>query len=216
MERKCLGLRAEEVLGSSFEALDIGFPVHQLRDTLAAVQIGREEQAEKVLEGVDRRGRRILCRVRVSGQFDEQGDNHGLVLVFQDITEERAQEEHARYLGRILGQALSEIYFLDPETLRFTLTNEGARKKLGYSETELAQMTLPDVIPGTGADQVRAVLEPLFSGAEKEIVFETDLRTAEGRDYPVEICVQHLAEENPPILVASVHETSGRKQLAGA
>jgi two-component system CheB/CheR fusion protein len=210
------GLRAEEVMGSSLEALDIGVPVHQLRDALAAVQNGREEQAEKILEGVDRRGRRILCRVRVSGQLDEQGGNQGFVLVFQDITEDRAHEEYARYLGRIMGQALNEIYFLDPKTLRFTLTNEGARTKLGYDESALARMTLPDVIPGIGAEQVRTMLEPLFSGAEKEIVFETSLRTAEGRDYPVEICVQHFADEKPPILVAMVHDTSERKQLAAA
>ena len=210
------GLRAEEVVGSSFEALDIGLPVHQLRDTLAAVQSGREEQAEKVLEGVDRRGRRILCRIRVCGLLDEQGGNHGLVLVLQDITEERTHEEYARYLGRIMGQALNEIYFLDPVTLRFTLTNDGARRKLGYSQAELVRMTLPDVIPGVDAEDIRAMLEPLFSGAEEEIVFETSLRTAEGSEYPVEICVQHFAEEKPPILVVIVHETSERKQLAAA
>jgi two-component system, chemotaxis family, CheB/CheR fusion protein len=208
------GLRAEEVVGSNLDALDIGLPVHQLRDTLAAVQSGREEQAEKMLEGVDRRGRRILCRVRVSGLMDEHGGNHGLVLVLQDMTQERAHEDYARYLGRILGKALNEIYFLDPQTLRFTLTNQGAQKKLGYSEGQLAQMTLPDVIAGGAPEEVRALLDSLLNGAENEIVFETRLRTADGRDYPAEICMQHFAGEKPPILVAIVHDISDRKQLA--
>src|SRR5205085_7233160 len=51
------GLRAEEVMGVSLEALDIGLPVHRLRDQVEAVQKGRVEQAEQVLEGLDRRGR---------------------------------------------------------------------------------------------------------------------------------------------------------------
>jgi two-component system CheB/CheR fusion protein len=86
------GVRGEEVMGTSLEALDIGLPVHELRDSIAAVQSGRQEQADKVLEGVDRRGRRILCRIRVSGLLDERGESHGLVLVFQDISKERAED----------------------------------------------------------------------------------------------------------------------------
>ena len=210
------GRRAEDVMGTNFESLDIGLPVHQLRDTIEAVQSGREEQAEKVLEGVDRRGRRILCRVRVSGLVDDHYGNDGFVLMFQDITEERAHEVYARYLGRIMGQSLNEIYFLDPNTLRFTLTNEGAQKKLGYSADELVRMTLPDVITGADPDEVRAMLAPLLEGAKKEVVFEIRLRSASGRHYPAEICVQYFADESPPILVALVQETSERKQVGGS
>jgi two-component system, chemotaxis family, CheB/CheR fusion protein len=208
------GLRGEEVTGTSFEALDIGLPLHQLRDAMAAVQNGREEQSERVLEGMDRRGRRILCRVRISALLDENSGRHGLVMVFQDISDDRAGEEYARYLGRIMGQALNEIYFLDPATLRFTLTNQGAQKKLGFSAGQLAQMTLPDVIPGIRPEDVRLLIEPLLSGQEQEIVFETVIRGAEGSEYPAEICMQHFADESPPILVAVVHDTSERQQLA--
>jgi two-component system CheB/CheR fusion protein len=209
------GLRAEEVIGTSFEALDIGLPVHLLRECMGAVQSGREEQTEKVLEGIDRRGRRVLCRVRISGLLDEDSDNQGLVLVLQDITEDRTGEEYAGYLGRVMGRALNEIYFLDPATLRFTLTNEGAQKKLGYTAAQLAQMALSDVVSGT-PDAIRTLLAPLLSGAEKEIVFETMIRSADGREYPAEICLQHFADEVPPILVAMVHDTSDRQRLSGA
>jgi two-component system CheB/CheR fusion protein len=207
------GLHAAQVLGTSFEALDIGLPVHQLRDSISAVQNGREEQASLELEGVDRRGRRILCRVIVSGLSDEHGGAHGLVLMFQDITEARLHEEYSRYLGRILGQALNEIYFLDPNTLRFTLTNAGAQEKLGYAQAELAQMTLAEVLPGVTPEQLRKTLAPVLSGAEREIVFEARIRAAGDREYPVEICMQYFSGEVPPILVALVHDITDRKQL---
>ena len=71
------GLRSEEVLGTSLDALDIGLPLHLLRDAMNIVQTGREEQAEQMLEGMDRRGRRILCRVRISGLYDEAEAGHG-------------------------------------------------------------------------------------------------------------------------------------------
>jgi two-component system CheB/CheR fusion protein len=207
------GLRAEEVNGTSFEELDIGLPVHLLRESIAAVQTGREEQTEQVVEGMDRRGRRILCRVTLSGLLDESRDRHGLVLIFQDITEERRRDEYGEYLGRIMGKALNEIYFLDPASLRFTLANDGAQKKLGYSDQQLNLMTLFDVLPNVDTDEFRALLAPLISGDKSEIVLETTLRTADGGTYPAKICMQYFGLEHPPILVAIVHDTSDRKLL---
>ena len=81
------GVRAEEAIGTNFEALDIGLPVQDLRDNLAAVQSGRREQADQVLEGVDRRGRAIQCRARMSSLIDEDNVRHGLVIVFQDVSD---------------------------------------------------------------------------------------------------------------------------------
>jgi len=207
------GLRAEEVAGTSFETLDIGLPVHLLRDAMASVQARREEQAEQIIEGMDRRGRRILCRVTISGLRDEDGEGNGLVLMFQDITEERRREKYTQYLGRVLGTALNEIYFLDPGTLLFTLANDGAQKKLGYNEQQLMLMTLLDVIPGADAGELRAMIAPLLNGSSAEIVFETVVHPASGKAYPAEICMQYFASEHPPILVAIVHDIANRQQL---
>jgi two-component system CheB/CheR fusion protein len=210
------GLRTEEVLGTSFESLDIGLPVHLLRDSMATVQSGREAQVEQVMEGIDRRGRRILCRIIVSGLLNERHEGHGLVLLFQDITEESRRDEYGRYLGRIMGHALNEIYFLDPVTLRFTLANDGAQKKLGYDESQLTLMAFPDVLPGIPPRDIKALIAPLINRAVPEIVFETVIRGADEREYPAEICMQYFADEHPPILVAIVHETSDRRQLQPA
>lgn len=178
--------------------------MQQLRDSLIAVQSGSEEQAERQLEGVDRRGRRILCRVRITGLADENGANHGAVLLFQDITEERSSEEYTRYLGRILGVALNQIWFLDPATLRFVLVNDGAQKKLGFSAHQLTQMALPDVLRGIAAEDMRALIAPLLSGGRDEIVFRATLRGADDSEEAVQICMQYFQNEAPPILVAMV------------
>jgi two-component system CheB/CheR fusion protein len=80
------GLQAQDVLGTRLEALEIGIPVHDLSDGVAAVQASRSDHVDKALSGVDRRGRTIHCRVRISGLLDEQGERIGIVLVFLDIT----------------------------------------------------------------------------------------------------------------------------------
>jgi len=207
------GLRAEEVVGTSFDALDIGFPVHLLRESLVAVQGGRESVSEQVLEGVDRRGRPILCRVRVAPLSSDDKEESGMVIAFEDISEERRREEYTRYLGRIMGRALNEIYFLDPETLRFTLANHGAEVKLECNSQQLAQMTLADVMPGTTMAALKELIEPLVRREKAEIVFETTIRSVEGRTYPAEVCMQYFGDEVPHILVAIVHDTSERARI---
>ena len=210
------GLRAEEVIGTSFDTLDIGFPVHLLHDGLLNVRSGRAPLAEQALEGVDRRGRRILCRVRIASLSSDDGAATGLVVVFEDISDERRHEEYTRYLGRIMGRALNEIYFLDPDTLRFTLANHGAEVKLGCNSQQLAQMTLADVMPEGSLAKLKELFEPLLAGRKSEVVFETVVRASEGRSYPAEICVQYFGDEVPHILVAIVHDTTERKRLEAA
>ncbi|MGK2910121.1 MAG: CheR family methyltransferase [Sphingobium sp.] len=83
---KTWGLRADEVLGTSIEKLEIGLPVDLLFDGLSQVENNRSEQIELILEGMDRRGRAITCRVVTSALTTEEGDNLGSVLLFQDIT----------------------------------------------------------------------------------------------------------------------------------
>lgn len=208
------GLRAEEVLGTSFDRLDIGLPVQQLRDSMIAVQSGSEEQTERQLEGLDRRGRRIICRIRITGLMDETGANHGLVLVFQDITDERNSEDYTRYLGRVLGGAANQIYFLDPDNLRFLLVNDSAQKKLGFNAHQLSRMALPDLLPDISADDLHAILAPLLGGELPELPLQTAMRFGEGGSLPVDLRLQYFSEETPPILVAMVYDRSERELSA--
>ena len=207
------GLRAEEVVGTSFDALDIGFPVQMLRDSILAVKTGQSAMEEQVLEGLDRRGRPILCRVRVVGLNADGQKASGAVLAFEDITEERRKEEYTRYLGRVMGRALNEIYFLDPKSLRFILVNQGAELKLGHSAQQLTQLALTEFLPSVKMKEIRALLAPVLSGEKAEVVVETIIRSASGHEYPAEICLQLLADESPPILVAMVHDTTERQTL---
>ena len=57
------------------------------------------------------------------------------------------------------------------------------------------------------------MIAPLLDGEKVEIVFETTIRSADGSEHPVEMCLQHFAEESPTVLVALVHDTSERQQL---
>jgi two-component system CheB/CheR fusion protein len=140
-------------------------------------------------------------------------DARGIVLIIEDLTDLRRSEAFSAYLGRIVAGLMNEVYFLDPETLRFKEVNEGAQRKLGMDADRIRETTLMDFMPLVPEEDLRAFLAPLMDGKKQEMVFETVLGADVDGSYPAEICMQYLKHENPPIIVAIVHDTTERRQL---
>ncbi|PWC52451.1 CheR family methyltransferase [Azospirillum sp. TSO22-1] len=208
------GLRSEEVLGSPFLELDIGLPVQRLRLPLERILDRDSAQPPVVLDAIDRRGRSVTCRVRLSPLLYEAKETRGVILIIEDLTEQARAEAFAGYLGRVIGQSLNEVYFLDPDSFHFQLVNRGAETKLGYPLDTLRQMAVHELMPDVDAERFRALVAPLLSGEKQEVVFETVLESRHRGPYPVEVCLQHFDGERPPILVAMVHDTTERQQLS--
>jgi two-component system CheB/CheR fusion protein len=209
------GVRAEEVIGQPFLALDIGLPVRQLEGPITRVLDHGEDQIELRLQGLDRRGRNILCRVRLSPLFDDKRSVRGVVLIMEDISEEIGGQDQARHLGRVLGESAYEIYLLEPKNFAFRLLSRSAEKKIGYGIAELHSKSLADFLPGVSLRALQLLVQPLLSGDQVEVVLETMIRARAGQQHACEICLQLIAEENPQVLLAIVHDRQ-RKGLASA
>lgn len=206
------GLRSEEVIGENLLALDIGLPMSPLRSKIQAVISGEQPQAELRVDGLDRRGRAICCKARIFPLLYEDRQPQGAVVILEDVTDSVRDEEFVRHLGRIIGESLNEVYFLEPESLRFLLVNRGAEQKLGYATQQLMQMGLPHLMPGVPGEALHALVRPLLDGERAEVVFEAKLQGRE-RAYPAEIFLQYFGAEKPPILLAIVHDTTERAQV---
>jgi two-component system CheB/CheR fusion protein len=207
------GLRSEEVLGHRLSSIDIGLPVLKLTSTIQRALGGDSTQTAFEFKALDRRGRMLDFRVRLLPLLYSQHDARGIVLIIEDLTDLRRSEAFSAYLGRIVSGLMNEVYFLDPETLRFKLVNEGAKQKLRMSSEEIQHNTLMDVMPLIPEEDLRAFLAPLMTGKKQELVFETVLGATAEASYPAEMCMQFLKHENPPIIVAFVHDTTDRSQL---
>ena len=75
------GLRQDEVLGRPFLDLDIGLPAEPLRQPLRETLASGEEQ-ELVLEGVNRRGKPVRCRVLGTPLHHGTG---GMILLMEEM-----------------------------------------------------------------------------------------------------------------------------------
>jgi len=207
------GLRSEEVLGQRLAGIDISLPVLKLTGDIQRVLSGEMRQPSIEFKALDRRGRMLDFRVLLLPLLYGAQDARGIVLIIEDVTDLRRSEAFSAYLGRIVAGLMNEVYILDPDTLHFRMVNHGAEQKLGLSPDRLQENTLMDFMPLVPEEDLRAFLAPLLDGKKQEIVFETVLGASPEASYPAEICMQYLKNENPPILIAIVHDTTERSQL---
>jgi two-component system CheB/CheR fusion protein len=79
------GMRADEVRGKSFLALDIGLPVGELRPLIRAGLAGDDAPAELTLPAVNRRGKHIQCRVGCTPLVSALGKRDGVILMMDEV-----------------------------------------------------------------------------------------------------------------------------------
>ncbi|MDX2231371.1 MAG: PAS domain-containing protein [Leptolyngbyaceae cyanobacterium bins.349] len=83
------GLRVEEALEQNFLNLDIGLPVEQLRQPIRLCLAGANESgSELILDAVNRRGRKIQCRVSSTPLVGSQSQIQGAILLMEELNEE--------------------------------------------------------------------------------------------------------------------------------
>jgi PAS domain S-box-containing protein len=132
---------------------------------------------------------------------------------FYDITERKRAEELSARFGRIIERSVNEVYVFDAGTLRFVQVNQGARSNLGYTMKELATLTPIDLKPELTPERFGEFLRPLRDREKEQITFETIHKRKDGTTYEVEVRLQLLTEEVPPVFVAIIQDITKRKHL---
>ncbi len=168
---------------------------------------------------VARDGTHAFEDTTVSPVRDAAGAVTGIVVVIRDITErvlmeeqnKKTAEEAARF-SRVLEGSLNEIYIFDADTLRFVSVNEGGRENLGYSMAELQSMTPVDLKPEFTNEAFAAKIEPLRTGDEFKLHFTTTHQRKDGTQYPIEVHLQLMDEDNPPVFCAMIIDITERQR----
>jgi two-component system CheB/CheR fusion protein len=79
------GLRADEVQGKGLLNLDIGLPVAELRTVIRPCLAGEIDRQEVVLEAINRRGKKIKCRVTCTPLVAGSKKREGVILMMEEI-----------------------------------------------------------------------------------------------------------------------------------
>lgn len=115
-------------------------------------------------------------------------------------------------LGRIVEASVSEAFVFNGETYQFELVNRGARDNLGYTMEELRALTPWDIKPEYSQDDFLAFVQPLLSGEEETLVFETVHVRKDGSTYPVRVQLQYFPDVGNVFFASITDETEKKKQ----
>ncbi|MFD0914818.1 PAS domain S-box protein [Pseudahrensia aquimaris] len=132
--------------------------------------------------------------------------------VIQDISELVDAQTLSGRVGAILDRSLHEIYVFGFEDLRFVQVNHGARQNMGYSSGEFRQMTPVDVKPEYDESSFRKLIAPLRERTTELLVFKTKQLRKDGSTYPVEVHLQLMRDEDPPLYLAVVQDITEREK----
>jgi PAS domain S-box-containing protein len=134
----------------------------------------------------------------------------GLVTSFgMAVVNSRAQQKAQRF-SNVLSRSLNEIYMFDAETLRFIDVNRGARANLGYTLAELRELTPVDIKPNFSAESFAQAVEPLRSGAQEMIRFDTTHRRKDSTEYPVQVNLELIGGDVPTYIAVILDLTDAQ------
>lgn len=121
-----------------------------------------------------------------------------------------APDANNQDLGRILDDSINEIYIFDAETLRFRFANRAALENLGYTMTELQELTPLDLKPQITEESFIQLLDPLRCRQQQTVVFETSHQRKDASLYPVEVHLQLDSYRGAASFVAIALDSSER------
>jgi PAS domain S-box-containing protein len=138
------------------------------------------------------------------------GADEGLVVIVRDITERLRTDNLTLRLGRLLDNAMEEVYIFDAQSLYFIEVNRGARRNLGYQPEQLARMTLLSIAPTLDMATFHGYLNRLRGGDLEHLVYRSEHKRADETTYPVEVRLNFSRDEEPPVFMAVATDLTTR------
>jgi len=146
------------------------------------------------------------------GICDKQGTPMRMLGIMQDITDRKMSESITARLGRVFDNSFDEIYLFEADSLKFVQINKSALENLGYSKNEIDTITPHSIKPEFTEVKFRKLIEPLLTGEKKQILLETTHERKDGSTYPIEVRLQYLARQDPPLLLGIVFDLTEIKK----
>lgn len=153
----------------------------------------------------------IVC-LAWSGRYDE-GDQLVHCIARDATPMKMAASENLR-LSYVLQKSLNEIYIFDATSFMLEYANEGALQNLGYATAAIKGLTIHDINPVIGPEELRSLAAPLLNKQKDKLVFETIFERADTSRYFAEVHLQITHYNNKPGFLAFVQDISERVQAS--
>lgn len=144
-------------------------------------------------------------------ECDEQGKPVRMLGIVQDITQQHQSEKLNTRIGRILDTAFDEIYLFDVADLCLIQANSRALSNLGFTQDEVIGQALETLFVDMPNETFRQIVPDLYRKVQNEVAFESNMTRKDGSQYSVEVRVQVLPHEEPPLFLLVARDITRRK-----
>ena len=208
------GYRRDEVIGQPLSAFFSKKSWHYVEKVALPKlrETGKVKDLE--LEFVTSSGEIHLVCITTLARYAKDGSFDQSLSVLEDLTERRQVEQVIHHFDQLIEHSVNEIYIFDSETFRFIEVSKGAIKNLGYSMEELTSMTPLDLKPEFTRESFEALICPLRTGEQEQVIFETVHRRKDGSEYPVEVRLHFAQDAGTDIFFAIIADITERRRAA--
>jgi len=158
-------------------------------------------------------GREFIGMIGFANRHD--GYTEDDVIRLQPLNDEVARiihevrlQQHNRRLLHAINNSSSEIFVIDPVTLRILDANPTACKNMGYDLEELKHLHVPEITALSDSER-KQLLD--LNKDNYELISENEHIRKDGTRYAVEGRIQLITDELPYVLVAIIQDISERK-----
>ena len=116
-------------------------------------------------------------------------------------------------LGGLLDGASSEIFIIDPVSLRYDYANRGALENLGYALAELQKLKIGALFESIDHEALERDLRALARGVRKRVSLEAACRRKDGSEYTCRGSFQFHGDADPPMITAICENVSDQKRV---
>ncbi len=155
-------------------------------------------------------GRKFIVLLRADSIKNENGIIVGLVGIHTDITERKRAEESLRFFRMMIDKSQDAIEVIDVETARFIDVNEKACTGLGYSRSELLNMSVFDIDPNQNMQDFQQMIQNIRQS--NSMTVESLHRRKDGSLFPVEINIAVVKLEKT-YTIAIVRDITEKKLI---
>jgi len=166
-------------------------------DTMGLLKDGSIKSIEIRIKRADG----VIINTMTNGKmiFDEKGQAIKLIGTTQDITEQVMLRERNEDLADIIEFSSSEIYIIDGETYKYLYVNNESINKLGYTYSEMLDMTILDVSRDMSFEIIENLKQNLI---ESKTVARRGIHTRkDGTTYPVQSYIQYKRHNGKDVAI---------------
>ena len=138
----------------------------------------------------------------------------GFVSTYVDITARHKAIALNQRLAQIVEDSVNEIYLFDAKTFRFVQANKSACENLGYSQDELRDLILSDVMESFPADRLRKYLGQPESEEACHLHFDATHRRKDGSRYIVEGTFQTIGSTDDGVVAVILEDVTEKRESA--